>query len=350
MRFLSPFAAIVLLAPVLAEEDSTNQPEQEIRPAQEIRYRSSGDDSMQPAFFWSPESDESVPLLVALHTWSSSYQSKEPKYIEWCQRAGWAYIYPNFRGPNRTPQAMGSDLVVADIVSAVRHAKSVTKIDGNRIYCVGVSGGGHAAMLVAARAPEIWAGVSAWCGISDIAAWHRQCDETKFSKYAKDVELALGGRPDTSDERLSDAKHRSPVTWLARAESLPPFDINHGIEDGRKGSVPFLHSLHAWNAAVSDEAKVSNDEMKQFFETQTIPTELTGKNIAETDDLYGTNQPIFRMVDENIRVTIFKGGHEIVHGAALNWLAAQTKNRPANWQPAERHKLETNDKDQQSGK
>jgi len=341
MRFLSPFIAIVLLAPVLAEEPSTNRPVQEIRSVQEIRYRSSGDDSMQPAFFWSPESDESVPLLVALHTWSSSYQSKEPKYIEWCQRAGWAYIYPNFRGPNKTPQAMGSDLVVADIVSAIRHAKSVTKVDVNRIYCVGVSGGGHAAMLLAARAPDIWAGVSAWCGISDIAAWHRQCDGTKYSKYAKDIELSLGGRPDRSDERLSDAKHRSPVTWLATAGQLPPLDINHGIEDGKTGSVPFLHSLRAWNAAVDDKAKISNDAMAHFLETLVIPTELARKNIARKDDLYGTNQPIFRVAENNVRVTIFKGGHEIVHGAALNWLAAQVKGRPAVWLPTERHKLDT---------
>ena len=122
---------------------------------EEIRYRSSGDDSMQPALFWAPESDQAVPLLVALHTWSSSFRSREPKYPQWCQELGWAYVYPNFRGPNNTPDALGSDLVVADIISAVDDVRRRTKIDANRIYCVGVSGGGHASQLIAARAPEI---------------------------------------------------------------------------------------------------------------------------------------------------------------------------------------------------
>jgi hypothetical protein len=30
-------------------------------------------------------------------------------------------------------------------------------------------------------------------------------------------------------------------------------------------------------------------------------------------------------------VTIFEGGHEIVHQAALNWLAMQRKGQPAVW-------------------
>jgi hypothetical protein len=32
------------------------------------------------------------------------------------------------------------------------------------------------------------------------------------------------------------------------------------------------------------------------------------------------------------RVTIFEGGHEIVHQAALNWLAKQRKGQPPVWE------------------
>ncbi|MFO1440184.1 MAG: hypothetical protein U1F81_17820 [Verrucomicrobiaceae bacterium] len=31
-------------------------------------------------------------------------------------------------------------------------------------------------------------------------------------------------------------------------------------------------------------------------------------------------------------MTIFEGGHEIVHQAALNWLAKQRKGQPAVWE------------------
>ena len=117
-----------------------------------------------------------MPLLVALHTWSGSYQSKEPQYAGWCQQAGWAFVYPNFRGSNKTAQ----------------------------------------------RWDPTW-----WSPIS----------------------LALS------------------IMWLGKADRLPPLDINHGIDDGRSGSVPFTHSVHAWNAAVGEHAKIDYRVFRRFYET-----------------------------------------------------------------------------------
>ena len=302
----------------------------------EIRYQSSGDQTDQPALYWAPATDDAVPLLVTLHTWSSNYRSPEPKYVEWCQQAGWAFVRPNFRGPNNTADALGSDLVVADIVSAVEDVRRRRKIDLNRIYCVGVSGGGHAAMLMAARAPRLWAGVSAWCGISDIALWHQQCQGSKFERYAQHIEAALGGRLKDSADRLADAEHRSPVSWLAKAKTLPPLDLNHGINDGRAGSVPFTHAIAAWNATVADTAQIAANLAKQFYETRQVPAALAESNSTAKDQLYGANQPVFRRRDGNVRLTIFQGGHEIIHNAALNWLAAQVKGKPVNWHPEPR--------------
>jgi hypothetical protein len=37
----------------------------------------------------------------------------------------------------------------------------------------------------------------------------------------------------------------------------------------------------------------------------------------------------------NTRVTIFEGGHEIVHQAALNWLAKQRRGQPPVWEVQE---------------
>ncbi len=112
--------------------------------------------------FYAPGSETAVPLIVALHTWSGDYKQGYHGAIEkWCIANGWAYIHPNFRGPNNRPEATGSELVVKDIVSAVEYVKGVTKIDESAIYLVGASGGGYTSLLMAGRHPEIWAGVSA---------------------------------------------------------------------------------------------------------------------------------------------------------------------------------------------
>ncbi|MFK7852362.1 MAG: alpha/beta hydrolase family protein [Akkermansiaceae bacterium] len=315
---------------------------------EKIIYVSSTDKSLQPALFWKPaESKEPVPLLVALHTWSGSYDQAggEVKYAEWCQKAGWAFIHPHFRGPNWTPEALGSDLVVADILDSVEFAKKQTAIDPSRIYCIGVSGGGHAALLMAGRAPETWAGVSAWCGISDIETWHRQgIKDGKVGKYARHIERALGGPPDSSKERKKSARHRSPVAWLGKASKVP-LDINHGINDGRSGSVPFTHSLHAWNAVVPTPAKLDPSSIDDFYQTRKPPEAFAGK-----DALYGKRQPVFRRVHKNTRITIFKGGHEIIHEAALNWLAAQKKGEVAKWKVSKTTELESTGEAMQSGK
>lgn len=323
-----------------------------------VRYRSAADESDQPALFWAPEPIESkpAPLLVALHTWSGDYRQAggEAKYAEWCQKTGWVFIHPNFRGPNWTPEGLGSDLAVADIRSAVDFAKANAKVDEGRIYCVGVSGGGHASLLMAGRAPDLWAGVSAWCGISDIEAWHRQCSNSKFADYAGHIEKALGGAPGSSRKRETDAKHRSPVTWLENA-GRAPLDINHGINDGRDGSVPFTHSLHAWNAAVAEGSRLDDESIESFYETRIPPfgnqnETTTADDISDPESLYGKRAPLFRRTLGNARVTIFDGGHEIIHDAALNWLAAQRKGRPANWYPPVIASLESADAKTRPGK
>ncbi|QDV40735.1 Prolyl oligopeptidase family protein [Stieleria neptunia] len=318
----------------------------------EARYRSDGDGSMQPTLIWTPKSEEPVPLLVALHTWSSDYRQSggEAQYAKWCQQAGWAFIHPNFRGINKTPEAMGSDLAVADIRSAVDFAKSETSIDTNRIYCIGVSGGGHTSMLMAAREPELWAGVSAWCGISDIAAWHRQCRGTSFDRYATMIESVLGGAPDASPDLRDAAWHRSPLNWIAKADRLPPLDLNHGINDGRAGSVPFTHSMLAFNAAVPQSAALDADAIEALYQTREVSDGLQQINAATSDPLYGSHPPIFRRTVGTTRLTVFDGGHEIVHEAALHWLAAQAKGRPVNWSPGRLISFKVEPENEQSGK
>jgi dipeptidyl aminopeptidase/acylaminoacyl peptidase len=299
-------------------------------PAQIIKVEiPCSDGAKQPVMWFAPPATEKErkPLLVGLHTWSSHYASAggDAVYAEWCIAQGWAFVHPHFRGPNNTPEALGSDRAVQDVVESVAWAKQQTAVDTSRIYLVGVSGGGHMAMHMAARHPEIWAGVSAWCGISDVAQWHADhVRNGKPDRYATNIESALGRAPAKDDP---EAWKRSPLSSL-KAATIVPLDINHGLHDGRKGSVPFTHSLHAFNAVVPGKDRIPEDAIRSFYEAVRLPAGLPA---ADPDPSYATWKPVFRKVSGNTRATIFEGGHEIVHQAALNWLAQQRKGQPAVW-------------------
>jgi poly(3-hydroxybutyrate) depolymerase len=286
---------------------------------QEIKYPSAADDSMQPAMYYAPESEEPVPLLVGLHTWSGDYTQRSGiTYAGWCVRRKWAFIFPDFRGPNRRPEATGSELVVQDILSAVEYVKKQVNVDENRIYLVGASGGGYTALLMAGRAPDVWAGVSAWVPISDLKAWYH---EKEGKGYGAQVAASCGGAPGSSDAVDEEYRKRSPLTWLANARGVN-LDINAGIHDGHNGSVPISHSLNAFNAVAKPEDRIPEEDIRYFVEKESVPPHL--KQDIE-DPAYGSHKPLFRRSSGKVRVTIFEGGHQIVTGAALQWLAGQKK-------------------------
>ena len=102
----------------------------------EINYPSSADSTLQPAMFYKPEkSHKPVPLLVGLHTWSGQYkQNLSIPYAKWYLENKWVFIHPHFRGPNRTTQATGSELVIADHLfkSEFRHTARHQRRDKRR--------------------------------------------------------------------------------------------------------------------------------------------------------------------------------------------------------------------------
>ena len=293
-------------------------------PAQvkDIKYPSKADNTDQPAMFFAPDSKEQKPLLVALHSWSADYkQTSQAPYAEWCITNGWVFIHPNFRGPNNKPDACGSELVVQDILSAVDYARKESNIDPKRIYLVGASGGGYATLLMAGRAPELWAAASAWVPISDIKAWHEESTRKK-QKYAKDIEQACGGVPEAGSKAETEAKKRSALTYLAQAKNLK-VSINAGIHDGHTGSVPISHTLRAFNVLADPKDSVTEDEIQYFVTEQKVPASI--KDAVPVDPDHGTKKVLFRRESNNARVTIFEGTHEGLPEPALNWLKEQKK-------------------------
>jgi len=312
------FSAMSVFHQSLSDSQKPFWPEQ----IKEIRYYCSADKSLQPAQFYKPDSNTSpLPLLVALHTWSGNYKQKMSiPYAKWCIDKNWVFIHPNFRGPNRKPLATGSELVVADIISAVNYARQNANVDPNRIYLIGVSGGGYTALLMAGKAPEIWAGVSAWASITDLKAWYIHCNKHGID-HAQDILKSCGGPPGSSDKVDKEYIKRSPITYLENADKVN-LDINTGINDGHTGDVPVSHSLIAFNLVCKEKDRISKKDIKYFTEKAEVPLHLKTKI---EDPHYGEKQPLFRRKSGTARITIFDGGHEIIYEAALSWLSKQKR-------------------------
>lgn len=271
--------------------------------------------------FYVPPEGVSSPLLVGLHTWSGDYrQIAGAAYANWCKAKGWTFIHPHFRGPNGTPQSTGSELVISDILDAVSYAREHASIDTTRIYLCGVSGGGHAALLAAVRAPDVWAGVSVWAPIGDLAQWFDECVASE-RPFAEDMRAACGGSPHDGGTIRAEYDRRSPLGQLGNARGVK-IDLNTGIHDGHRGSVPISHSLMAFNELAAPEDNLSSADIERMAREAQVPSHLRR---AINDPDYGVRVPLLRRESNNVRLTVFDGGHEIIYEAALNWLSQQTR-------------------------
>ena len=287
----------------------------------EIRYLSSSDSTLQPALFYDSGKQEARPLLVALHTWSGDYrQITSIPYAEWCIENDWIMIHPDFRGVCDHPQATGSPLAVQDVIDAVDWVCQTVRVDSARIYMVGSSWGGTMALLVASRAPEIWAAVSVWAPVIDLKKWYFE-SVARQNHYPPMIAASCGGPPDISEESERQYRQRSALHYLEKARSVP-IDINAGIEDGHTGPVPVDHAIRAYNRLADSTRQIPGHLMASITGEALIPFEYQG----EIRDLnYGTKIPLFRKSSANVRLTIFQGSHEIIPRAALKWLTNWSK-------------------------
>jgi acetyl esterase/lipase len=300
-----------------------------------IQVKSSADGTMQPCWYWVPEaaSTSAVPLIVGLHTWSGDY--KQMSHYQTVQkeakRRGWAFIGPNFRGKNSTPAGCGSDLAVQDIEDAVEHAKRSCKIDADRVYIIGGSGGGHMTLLMLGKKPGLFAAGSAFCPITDLARWHADSllkHPGRGKGYAKMMEKACGGIP---SEKAEEYAKRSPLTWLAAAKAAKtPAYIATGIHDGWTGSVPVGHAIRGFNALCEKGAEISEEHIAAIEANRSIPAGLETEKVS--DPFYDAKRRIhFRRTSGNVRITLFEGGHGGNFPAGFDFLSRQRRGTPVDW-------------------
>lgn len=228
--------------------------------------------------------------------------------------------YPNFRGPNVRPEACGSELAMQDILDVIDWAKSERKVDGDRIYIIGGSGGGYMSLLMAGCHPEVFAGAVAFCPISDLARWHADSTVRK-NHYADDIMSVCGGLP---AERPAEYRRRSVITHLSRAIGLPVY-IATGIHDGHRGSVPVGHAIRAFNVLADEVDRISEEDIAFIEENEKIPET---RQFKWSDPFYGPKIRVhLRATSSNVRLTIFEGGHDGNYPAGLDFLSRQCRGR-----------------------
>ena len=296
-------------------------------PTKEITYLCSFDNTQQPALIMEAKSKEPRPLFVTLHTWSSDYKQCRSSYASRLVNYDVHMIAPNFRGRNTVGNklSMGSDAAISDIIDAVKYMQKNYNIDNNRIYLIGGSGGGFMSLLTSSRNRDIWAGVSSWCPISDIVAWHDYYDKKPDAKkgYGTHIEKNIGN-PKTDEKAKAEAVHRSPVTYLEGVSY--PLDISHGVFDN---VVPVEHALWAFNKVAAPKDRFTDAEIAAI--KNITKTKKTPAGFEEVTEKFGSTKIYVRRVSGNVRINIFHAGHSIMGGIGIQWLLKQEKGKAADF-------------------
>jgi len=235
---------------------------------EELQVKSSLDGVIQRcevSFPKSYKSDMETPLLVQLHSWGGNYKEKADKVIEPAGKRGWISICVDYRGGNTNKTACGSDLAIQDIADAVNYMCGHYKIDKKKIYLCGGSGGGHMALVMAAKRPELWAAVVSFVPISDLKKWYEEMDPaTDTGKAAnrtkgfsngvrQNIKSVCGGDPSKGGNPEKVCAERSPLTFIEGAK-----DVNLLIISGKTDNlVPYHHGEDAYNKLVAAGSKTA---------------------------------------------------------------------------------------------
>ncbi len=203
----------------------------------EILVKSSLDSTIQPSLFYKSTSTDKRPLLVGLHTWSYDRFNQIDNFLPIAEKYQFNLLLPEFRGTNLISNtnrtlACGSEYAKQDIKDAIDYILENEEIDKDNIFLLGLSGGGHMALLMAGMCPEYFKAIGAYVPITNLSDW-----VTENPNYAPHV---LACCNNSHDEMLK----RSPISYLDNIAKAN-LKIFHGKRDP---VVPVSHSLKLYNA------------------------------------------------------------------------------------------------------
>ena len=238
----------------------------------EILVTSTLDKTLQPSLFYKSETDGKRPLLVGLHTWSYDRFNQINNMLPYAEKYGFNLLLPEFRGSNlednpNCTDACGSPKAKQDIKDAVDYILENEPVDQDNIFLLGLSGGGHMALLMAGFCPEYFKAIGAYVPITDLEKWSKQ-----NPSYGRHVVVCCNGD-------ANEMKRRSPINYtdtIAKAN----LKIFHGKFDP---VVPVSHSLELYDRIMAEHP------------------------------------------DSRVFLDIFDGGHEIDMEQAMYWILSQYK-------------------------
>lgn len=280
------------------------RPGQWPEPFELVKIPSNLDGDVQDAWFFPSTDPTPKPLLISLHTWSGDFNQKDTLAIM-AKNENWNYIHPDFRGPNWSPKACCSEFALEDIDQAIDYAIAHGNVDLSRIYVIGVSGGGYAALAVYMRSRHQINTISAWVPISDLEAWYHQ-STIRGNSYGMHIMKCTGSANENLNEE--EARKRSPLFWNTPQRDTKLF-IQAGVYDGIQGSVPITQSINFYNKLVDDmgtenpDNTVSPKEIVWLLEHR--------KPIKDFGNI-GDRAICLQKNFKNIGLVIFEGNHEML--------------------------------------
>ncbi len=280
-----------------------------------VEIPSAVDGKIQMAYLYGSKASGPAPLIVNLHTWSGDFTQEDP-LSELCRSRDLNYIHPDFRGVNNTINACCSDLAISDIDESIRYAIENANVDTSRIYVIGYSGGGYAALAAFMKSTHRIRKFSAWVPISDLIAWYEE-SSIRGNKYAGDI-LDCTGSQD-SMLNMDIARQRSPIFWETPSGKLDHSNlyIYTGIYDGIQGSVPITQAINFYNKVLSDLSV--NDPSKFVSDHEKLLLLEYRKSLGNFGKI-AEREVILKKEYQNIKLLIFEGNHEILPEYALNEL------------------------------
>lgn len=234
----------------------------------EILVKSTLDGSLQPSLLYRA-SAPGRPLLVGLHTWSYDRFNQIENMLPYAEELDFNLLLPEFRGPNLlsnqdAKNACASPIARRDIKDAIDYVIENEGVDKDNVFLLGLSGGGHMALMMAGYCPEYFKAIGAFVPICNLAKWAEE-----NAGYKPHILACCGSE--------SEMLRRSPVSYIdtiARAN----LKIFHGKYDS---CVPVTQSVELYDMIFK-----SNPRARVFLD-------------------------------------IFDGGHEIDMKSAMYWILSQ---------------------------
>lgn len=168
--------------------------------------------------WYGPHRDPPVPLVISPHGRDASALRNARLWRNLPAAGGFAVVNPQGQGRRLTLASWGAPAQIRDLMrmpAVVARALPWLRIEPRRIYAIGDSMGGQEALLLAARAPRLLAGVVAFDPVADLALRYHA-----LSRISRGVRAALVREVGGTPSRRADAYAvRSPLHWARRLAS-----------------------------------------------------------------------------------------------------------------------------------